>query len=187
MPEFNPYAAPVAPINLRDVRLPNHEAIWRDGKILVMRKGAELPSRCLRCNAVADGPRLKRKLSWHHPAWYILAFFYLIIYIIVALCVRQTAKVAASFCASHRSKRRWAIAYGWLGSVIGITLMGVGFTDREYSYLVPTGLLVSLISLVVGFIRFQYLVPQRIDKDFVRLKKVCPEFLDALPEWQALA
>ena len=46
--------------------------VWRDKATLIMSKDAQLPARCIKCNAPATGARLKKKLSWHHPAIYLL-------------------------------------------------------------------------------------------------------------------
>ena len=61
----------------------NDTGVWRDGDILVMHKEAVLPDRCIKCNAPCNGYRLKRNLSWHRPAWFLLIFISLWIYLIV--------------------------------------------------------------------------------------------------------
>jgi hypothetical protein len=65
--------------------------VWRDQSKMVVSKGALLADRCVKCNAPATGPRLKKKLSWHHPAIFILIFVALLIYLIVAMILRKTA------------------------------------------------------------------------------------------------
>lgn len=186
--DFNPYAPPAAQLLPAGPRFLNEDGLWREGNLLVMQKGAELPDRCLRCNAPAPGKRLKRTLSWHPGGWYLLVLFNLIIYLVVALCVRHTAKVAAPFCEMHRAKRRRAIAAGWIGSLGGIALaifggQAFGGSDSALGICIMLGLVVFLVSLIGGVIASQYLVPKRIDKHFVWLKKVSPEFLAPLPEW----
>ena len=188
MSDFNPYAAPKSEIMEQAHHLAEEGGLWRDGPLLVIRKGTELPDRCLKCNGPAEGYRLKRTLSWHRPAWYLLVLFNLIIYVIVALCVRWTAKVAAPLCPRHRSKRRRAIAVGWLGSLAGIGLMVVGASvpidGIIIGAVVVVGLVLFLASLIYGMATSQMVVPKRIDKNFVWLKKVSPDFLAALPDWQ---
>ena len=110
----------------------------------------------------------------------------LIIYVIVALCVRWTAKIAAPFCPRHRTKRRNAILFGWLGALTGIGLISFGASRPGYAGTAALGALVFLLSLILGVIFSQYLVPKRIDANFIWLKKVSPEFLADLPEWQAV-
>ncbi|MDE2507130.1 MAG: hypothetical protein KGM43_07970 [Planctomycetota bacterium] len=57
----NPYAAPRAAIG-RHVDLDND--VWRDGDILVMTPHAELPPRCVKCNAPACRERWEKQFTW---------------------------------------------------------------------------------------------------------------------------
>src|ERR1035438_9056155 len=45
--------------------------LWRKEKKLVTRSETPFPDRCVKCNAPANGFRLKRVLYWHHPAYYL--------------------------------------------------------------------------------------------------------------------
>ena len=65
----NPYAAPKADALVKDRHLDSSSDAWRHEKMLVVRKGAELPDQCLKCAAPARGYRLSRSLSWHKPVW----------------------------------------------------------------------------------------------------------------------
>src|SRR6266446_5069294 len=64
----NPYQAPQAVLTPQIV--PGGD-VWQDRGLLVIRKGAVLPDRCVKCNAPAEGYRLKRNLAWHQPAIYL--------------------------------------------------------------------------------------------------------------------
>ena len=75
MSDVNPYAAPQggSPFGANpnqpqwQAPAPAAEAgVWRDGRLLVMHKSAQLPDRCVKSNQPADG-RLLRKMYWHHP------------------------------------------------------------------------------------------------------------------------
>lgn len=187
-PDFNPYAAPSAKIGSKPV--PPGFGLWREGDVLVMRKEAELPDRCVKCNAPADGYRLKRKLGWHHPAFYLIILVALLLYVIVALCVRKTATVQVPLCEDHRSRRKRTILLGWLFSLGGLAAMIAGIalssdpgaTGGLAAALIPTGFLVLIVALVWSIVASQPVVPLKIDQQFVWLKKVCPAFLDSLPE-----
>ena len=181
MEDFNPYAPPSA--TMLDPHLAVEEGLWADGKILVVRKGSPFPDRCLRCNAPAEGYRLKRTLSWHPAGWYLLVIFNILIYIIVAMCVRWTAKVALPFCPKHRSQRRRAIIAGWIGGLVGIAGAIYWVGHPEYPGLLSGGILLAVVSILYGAIRSQLVVPQAIDKHFARLQKVGPEFLATVPPW----
>ena len=123
LPEYGPgtdaYALPRSPFS---GTFTEHEGVWRDGATLVMQKTARLPDYCVKCGLAANGFHLTRNLSWHHPALYLLIFAGLLIYAIVALIVRKSAKIEISMCSDHIRKHRTAVAVGWL-----VFLIGVGF------------------------------------------------------------
>src|SRR5262245_50409406 len=93
---------------------------WRNGTRVVMRPGCALPPRCVKCNEPALQPMAPRKLTWHHPAWWlVLILFNIVVYLIVALVVRKKAQVTFGVCARHRRRRRIFIAVGWTGFFLG--------------------------------------------------------------------
>lgn len=185
-PDFNPYQAPKTKSSLAP--LPPGAGLWREGNLLVMRKDAELPDRCVRCNAPADGYRLKRNLSWHHPAFYLIVLFNLLIYVIVALIVRKTAKIYVGLCEEHRRKRTRTILTAWFFSLLGIALIvaAIAYSGPQASpslgILALVGLLMWLGFMIWGAATAPPVAPVKIDHQFVWLKKVSPLFLDTLPE-----
>jgi hypothetical protein len=50
---------------------------------------------------------------------------------------------------------------------------------------VVIGAILLFVGLIWGVTRSSVAATERIDKQFVRLGKVCPEFLASLPEWTA--
>jgi drug/metabolite transporter (DMT)-like permease len=184
MDEFNPYAPPKDEVVLEPFH-PQGSGVWRDGPLLVMTKDAQLPDRCLKCNLPAGGWRLKRKLSWHEPAWYFLVLLGLIgiiIYVIAASVVRQTATVMVPLCEEHRRRRKRAIAAGWLLGLAGIAAFVLGGSIEEYQAAAFLGGMLLLVTgLIFGMVGSQVAVPKRIDERFVWLKKVHPATLEELP------
>ena len=96
--------------------------IWRDGKLLVMRKGAELPYRCIKTNGPADVWQ-ERTLIW--SPWWVLVLILLnqLIGLLAYLLVRKRAKIRIGLCEAvgRRESRRsgplgcchfWALADG---------------------------------------------------------------------------
>ena len=83
LPE-NPYDPPVVPV-AADVtyatEVIDDRGLWRKGSLLVMHKMAPLPNRCVKCNVPTER-RLKRVLSWHHPAIFLSLLAGLLIYVI---------------------------------------------------------------------------------------------------------
>ena len=140
------------------------------------------------------GYRFSRKLSWHSSGWYLLILVSLLIYILAYFLVRWQARVTVGLCERHRTRRKRAILWGWLTSLAGIGLIiaGIGFSDSarlDPNPLGPigivSGVVLLLAGLIGGMIGSQVLVPIRIDKNFVWLKRVSPEYLAELPDWNA--
>jgi len=191
----NPYVAPKAEFLVQDRHLDSSTDAWRDGKLLVVRKGAELTDRCLKCAAPTKGyrDRFSRLLSWHKPFWFVLLFFNWILYVIVYFFVRWQGRVTVGLCPRHRRNRARAISLGWLATLAGVgSIMAVGVyadTGEISGSLQPIALIAGVVLLLGGIIGgafgSQVLVARRIDKHFVWLSKVSPDYLATLPDWNA--
>jgi len=184
--DFNPYAAPEAGVSSSRLATEADEGrgVWRDGKILVMVKIARLPSRCVKCNAPTTN-RLKRSLSWHNPALYLMIFFPgLLFYVIVASIVRKTAKIEVPLCEEHRARRSKGILIAWLISLAGIALcFAPAFgNDERLVGLVVAGVAMIIGGMIFGSLRSQVVVPKKIDATHVWLKKIGEAYLADLPE-----
>lgn len=180
MSESNPYAPPQVggpmPLSAQST-----DGVWRDGNILVMHKQAVLPDRCVKCNTPASGMRLRRNLSWHHPAYFLIVLAGLLIYVIVALCVRQRAKIDIGICEAHRSRRRNRILAAWLIFVGAIVAIVLGSTNESLVVLIPVGVLMVLAALIMAVLISSIVSPKKIDNYYVWLKGVNPDYLAQLP------
>lgn len=174
----NPYAAPKA--SVQDF---GTGEIWRKGKLLVMQHGAQLPHRCVKCNAPAVEPVRARKIYWHQPWVFALLLVNLILYAIVALATRKQATIHPGLCPSHHSRRRRGIALGWTGAGLGILLAILGGVVSN-GWLAVAGLLVFLGCLIAGVILAQFVAPTRIDKDFITLRGCGEAFLAGFPDFR---
>ncbi|MEK6280034.1 MAG: hypothetical protein AABN95_06735 [Acidobacteriota bacterium] len=155
--------------------------VWRHKATLVMSKDALLPDRCVKCNVPTPG-RLKRKLSWHHPAIYIIVLFAILIYLIVALILRKTATVDIGICDEHRAKRRRNILITWVLFVLGVGGFILAITTEDPTYLL-FGTVALFGALIFGLVAVRIVTPSKIDDKFVWLKGVNKEYLDELPQW----
>ena len=177
MSEINPYAPPQS--DLSGALIGRDGGVWRDGGLLVMRKDAALPDRCVKCNAPANGRRLKRNLSWHYPAWYLLVLISPLIYIIVALCIRKTAKIHVGICKRHLSRRRIGIAAAWL--LLPVAIATFFLTTEQRAWPIILGSLLILLSPIVGLVASRVVTPKKIDDYYVWLTSVNPDYLAQLP------
>src|SRR6185503_14036738 len=101
---------------------PDSAGIWREDNTLVMTKDASLPDQCVKCNAPAHGFRLKRNLSWHHPAIYLVIIVAWVIYLVLAIALSKRATVYLGLCAEHVKQRKNLLIAGW--SMLAIGLIG---------------------------------------------------------------
>lgn len=154
--------------------------IWRAQSLLVMTKEALLPGRCVKCNAYTD-ERLKRKLTWHHPALYLLIFVSILIYAIVAMVVRKTATVNIGFCPEHLAARKRNLAITWGLGLLAILsfVMGAMLEDLTFIFAIVPLLLATAI---YGIVTLRVVAPTKIDDHYVWLKGVNADYLQEFPD-----
>ena len=162
---------------------PSSGGIWRDKATLILSKDASLPDQCVKCNAPANGVRLKRRLSWHHPAIYILILVAWIIYVILALVLRKQATVYLGLCAEHFQRRREYQAAGWVLLAIGLISPTVAFA-ANYPALGLLGVLVLITSIIWLVVVTRVVTVKKIDDRFVWLNGINANYLALFPPWQ---
>jgi hypothetical protein len=147
-----------------------------------MYKQAGFPDRCVKCNASAGGYQLKRKLSWHPPAYYFAILVNLLLYIVLALFVRKTAVIHVGLCPTHRRRRGRVIIACWtlfFASIAGCA-SGIGRDMPAMMLVAPVLVFAAIFTAIVGS---QVVRPSKIDDRYVRLAGVHRSFLDTLPRW----
>ena len=164
------------------------DGLWHEGQeILVMHKDAELPARCVKSNQ-ATQYRLKRSLSWHHPAWYLVILVCgLIPYVVAALIVRKTATIHIGLSDEWQQRRRNAILVGWTTSLLGIALIIGGIVAASqadiFIALIPLGVVTLFVGMLYGLLRARMVAVKCIRDNYVWLKGVNKDFLAQLPQW----
>ncbi|HEY1663656.1 MAG TPA: DUF4339 domain-containing protein [Verrucomicrobiae bacterium] len=162
--------------------VPSAGTLWRTNKKVVAKTGTIFPDRCIKCNAPANGFRLKRVLYWQHPAYLLLLLCNLLVLLVVILIVRKKAVVEIGLCGAHRARRKRGIIIGLSGLFGGIILI-IGGIVFHSGIMVVAGL-ISLIGIsIYGLILARTLSPTKIDKEYVWASGCSREFLEALPEW----
>jgi hypothetical protein len=184
----NPYAAPKAEVFDRDQRSESSSDAWRDGKLLVVRKGAELTDRCLKCAAPTNSPRdrFSQTLSWHNPIWAITFLISPVIYALVFFLVRWRGKVTVSLCPRHRRKRMQFIGLALLIGLTGIGAISLGMVSNPHlPVAIAAGTALLFVGILVTALGSQVLITKRIDKHFIWLGRVPADYLAKLPDWNA--
>jgi len=181
MTTTNRFAPPKAVV---EDRLGAEDDMWREGKVLVIRKGAAFPDRCIKCNAPAVAPKRRYKLSWHSPWLYLLILAALLLYAIVAAIVRKTAVVEVGLCERHQKRVLWGRVLGWGGLALELVFIALAVnTQNAISGLFLIAALFWLLIWAIAAMSVSRLVlPVRIDDRYVRLKGCGPDFLGALQD-----
>lgn len=158
--------------------------LWRSGNVMVMCPETELPNRCVKCNAPAQGDKLKRKLFWHNPLIYFCLLLNILVYAIVASLAGKRATIHIGLCEQHKKKRWMAIGGGWGSALLGFLLIVIGASATPTMiWLVVLGVVLILLGLVIGALFAAQVRPKKITPEHLFIKGVCREYLDTLPEW----
>jgi len=155
--------------------------LWRNKSNVLLRKDALFPDRCVRCNSSADGFKLKRDLSWHSPAYYILAISPLI-YVIVAMIVRKKATLYIGLCETHRAERRRTIFIASMAAISGLVLLFLAAYVSN-AWLALAGIFLLLGAGIYGAIKAAIISATKIDDNYIWFKGAGKPFLDTLQEW----
>ena len=174
---------PVFLQRLSEGAAPSGVGIWRQGRRLVTRSETPFPDRCVKCNAPANGFRLKRVLYWAHPAYLLLILCNLLILLIVYLIVRKKAVLHIGLCEKHRAGRKMGLIVGWSGTLVGFVLL-VGAAALESGWMALAGVAVLLFSWIYGGVRASTVAITKMSKEnVVWVRGVHKDYLDQLPEW----
>jgi hypothetical protein len=195
--------SPQAPFPVQTVV---EEGVWRDGPLLVVRKGASLPDRCVVCDAPANGGRRSMTFYWS-PKW--LAYRHLVkgwqsealksvlwlLIFVETLFTHRSANVQVGICRRCRLVRQI-----WLTIFAMIFLLGLALVIREFTSfgsqffldhptLAADSAIFGMLSLIVGACGFLYLLtagrllkPERIDDHYGWYRGASPAYLARLPE-----
>jgi hypothetical protein len=155
---------------------------WRSGKLLVVRIDANLPDRCVKCNAATNGRKLVRSLTWHTPWVYLLLFAGVVPYVVVAMAMSKKAKIAIGVCKEHNSIRNRDIAIGWLGFALFIGSFFVSSFINS-GWFILGGLGLFLAALIYAVLRTPLVTPKKIDERHVWLNGAAPAFVEQFPEF----
>jgi magnesium-transporting ATPase (P-type) len=163
---------------------------WQEGKVLVIAKDSTFLPCCVKCGGESDGRPWRKTYWWHHQAIFLIALFNILIYAIVAMCVRKSAKVQLNLCAHHRARRQKWLLITWLTSLTSLASIIGGFVflanakrSEEYigGLVVAGGVVLLILAVVFGNVFTPILKPKKIDKHFAWFTGAGPAYLEQLP------
>jgi hypothetical protein len=158
--------------------------IWQDGAMLITTRDGDvvLPDRCVKCNGPANGYRLRRKLSWHSPLLYLLILAGWLVYLIVVLVVRKTARVHVGLCERHLNNRRTALYIAWFLCLAGIAAIVLAFANSSGGAGF-FGILLLITAAIYGNFAPRIIYASKIDDRFAWIKGANREYLSQFPQW----
>jgi hypothetical protein len=155
--------------------------VWHDGEHLVVARGARLPTHmCAKCGGVAGGPPEQKTLRWHEPWIGVIALISPLIYVIVALIVTKSLKIAFGLCAACRGRHttKLLVGYGLLAGTVLCVVLDIAVFQIG---LVALGGVVLLLAGVIWLAVSRLLVPARIDERYGKIRGCAPAFLALFP------
>lgn len=181
----NPYAPPKsffvdsARLSIENIQ---RVALWREGDIIVTLKDAKWPDRCVVCNTPTHGVRIRRRFSWHHPAFYLFIFLNIIVYLVAGLIARKTCTVMLGMCHTHRRRRIVGLCVGWAGFIISFVSVPIGLSvPSDWGYALGVGGGIGLFTFpLIGLLLSSFVLVKRIDANSMRIK-VGRRFLESIP------
>ena len=165
--------------------------MWRDGALLVVRKGEAFPDRCVKSNRPAHGRRVPQTVEKGQSLLFLVHLWNPIAGILLAKSVRKSVTFAVGLSDEWYRKRRRVI---WLaGGIIVAALAAVAWAVTSIGradialWVLPFGILATLGGLVYGLSASTLVTAKRITNRYCWLGGVHPDFLAALPEWPSEA
>ena len=155
--------------------------VWQDGEFLVVAHGARLPTHmCVKCGGVAGGHPEQKTLRWHEPLIGLLVLVSPIIYVIVALIVTKSFKVAFGLCSACRARHntKLYVGFGLLAGAAACIALDIAVVQVGLVALVGVLLLLGSIA---PFILARLLMPARIDERYAKIRGSAPAFRALFP------
>ncbi|WP_161962979.1 MULTISPECIES: hypothetical protein [Xanthomonas] len=158
---------------------PANGDVWREGDLLVCTAGANLPPRCVKCNAPADMPPRRYIFHWHHPVIYAALLLGVLPYVILAIALRKRSTHVLTLCAQHERRRaRYVAVAVAMASVLALLMCGL-LIDSQFRWVIGAGVMAAM--LLIGRLGSRVLSPTQVDHAQARYLGACDAFLSDLP------
>ena len=165
---------------------PETPEVWRDGPFLVVRAGATLPDRCVKCNAPANGLTTechfnvpKEKDVAHHVVGQLLPLVGPVDGLYRGLTARQ-ASARVGLCREHERELRKMARVGTGLIVLGLTLPFLAFVLPNSNAWLALALVP--IGFFLGMSSASPVSAVRIERDWIWIHGASEIFLASLPE-----
>jgi hypothetical protein len=138
--------------------------VFRDGKDLIVTRGSQLPSYCVKCGGPARTV-LQKKMYWHSSWLALLILLGLWPYLIIVLVVRTRMDLNLPLCAADREKHRnlRRIAVGILLTAAGLFLSCFYLSESNTVIALSLGLVGVLVAGIVWEVASSLLRSKFID------------------------
>ena len=121
----------------------------------MVRNGAVLPNRCIKTNQAVEpginGIRKNIRVSWCHPAWFLLFLLNLLLMLLVVLFVSKKAKIEVAISSEVRSRKMV-----WKSIWLAIVAAGIGGFIYGIQQEAPGGVGFGVLAILVGLIGFVF-------------------------------
>jgi hypothetical protein len=157
--------------------------VLRDGKNIIVPRGARFPNFCIKCGEPAR-TNLQKRMYWH-PSWLvILIFLGLLPYAIVVLVVRTKMDLTLPLCTLHQEKykTRRRVSLAILIASIGLLLLCVYLSDDNIPIALGLGLVGVLTAGVVWEIASTLLRANLIDAEKGSFRGANEGFIQKCPQ-----
>jgi hypothetical protein len=165
-------------------------AVRADGKNLLVRRGAALPERCIKCNEPAAAMVKVTLAQSESDAGTAMAGFlpyvggiFRIIWLVGQIRTRDAHGMQVGLCARHRT-HRW-VGYGILAAALPVSAfvfyLAAKDDFRYYPRLPVVAIVVFVLMLLVGWAMQRTLSVVNMDHRLLVLRGAGQPFLDSLP------
>jgi hypothetical protein len=114
--------------------------------------------------------------------YYLLIFAGWLVYLIVAMIIRKTARVHIGLCERHLTNRRITIFVSWAIFALGVVAIVMAIAN-ESGVAALLGILLIIGAAIYGAFGARTVYASKIDERFAWIKGVNSEYLAQFPQW----
>ena len=141
-----------------------------------------LPPVCVKCGAPASGKPIEKTYYWHHPAIYLTILAGVLIYVIIAMIVRKSVRVAVPLCVEHQRKRSLWVTLSWVLPLVGVAdAFVLPRFGVEPAWGILGAIVLGFVGLIIWAVVSNPIRPRSIDAFRAEFSGFCEPFLEQFP------